>query len=968
MELTLFNKEIDYQGQDLHMLRNNKEFPLHLFFNSNLTLSYMFRLNGEHTQDVTYEQIEIKITGNNEKVIIKANPYIPGTDVNHPARVDNFFITVKSNNPLISDSVILLHLHDEIDKAWTSPNTLSLRKGMELKFGVLVSFTDGNYGDLSFYPETKKNLINGTTYLNIPIDPPPPAPPIYDPKRLTWKANPPANVNPIIDAIAIELPPWMANNGSSNGIQVTGSVRFLDEFGNLKFHKGNIDDIDARMNILFLSDGFKNNTSNFHKTIDQFSTELLKKETYTPWNLLGDRLNIWSYYTDDQQEYSSLESEHIFIRNASSNSPTIIELYSFISLFDTKVLKKAAFSTIFETKTLPEFKKYLIDFYSSDLVTFLEIDNPDFDNAYPFIKKSNGAWFDEGKYVTLSDLCSRVGLPSQYNDDLGSLNNNLIQWNKLGWITDVTTDPSNSTKKYIHPYVFKIWKKLKSRIYLEKMDTSYGVTNTFLKREIREVFEPTRYIGAGTTKFPPTSENAGAIVNFGSYINKITDPIKAGFGQIFFDQNGIPELGKDKNEYIKQLVKPSDNIILLSRVRTNGVYGTNQILSVTVKLNEDDPGTDLSLHRTVASIEAKIATSFKCKRTVTDDIYRYEQDNLDVKETRNQVKNTIVHEFSHNYLRDEYSAKFGDLNQDATERTKLKEVADYSNLEIGKDLETQTHYIDASKIKWRWPRIRKIGLGIVDQPVDNIKFENNAYSCIVQTNAININDNANSFEVGDRILLRKRFLFDKKAYIQATVTSSINEVDYKQKITFSSSNQITTSDYDDGFIIVLPFWRTDSSASENDFQYLIHHEVENAISQANYFSNVITKPGRPMVFADDRNNNRPQNILKEFLDTSPPSFKNFIANAEKNKSKVVGLYAGGLLSYFIGIYHPTGFCTMRGFVGEDREDILQRDLIGIEKAKLITSNSFCPVCSYILIDYIDPLKHPSMDVKYGNYI
>lgn len=50
MELTLFNTEIDYQGQDLHMLRNNEEFPLDLFFNPELLgLSYIFRLNGEHT-------------------------------------------------------------------------------------------------------------------------------------------------------------------------------------------------------------------------------------------------------------------------------------------------------------------------------------------------------------------------------------------------------------------------------------------------------------------------------------------------------------------------------------------------------------------------------------------------------------------------------------------------------------------------------------------------------------------------------------------------------------------------------------------------------------------------------------------------------------------------------------------------------------------------------------------------------
>ena len=126
---------------------------------------------------------------------------------------------------------------------------------MELKFGVLVSFTDGDYGDLSFYPDMEKDLSSdGKKYFQIPF-PPPQTPAKYDPNRISWKADPSEEDNPVSNAMIINLPPWMENIGSST-TQVTGNIYFQKDFGNVRFHRGNIDDIDNRLNILFLSDGF----------------------------------------------------------------------------------------------------------------------------------------------------------------------------------------------------------------------------------------------------------------------------------------------------------------------------------------------------------------------------------------------------------------------------------------------------------------------------------------------------------------------------------------------------------------------------------------------------------------------------------------------------------------------------------------------------------------------------------------
>lgn len=49
MAFNSFNQDIDYEGQDLHMLRNNKVFPLYEFFDtSTFSASYKYRLKGDY--------------------------------------------------------------------------------------------------------------------------------------------------------------------------------------------------------------------------------------------------------------------------------------------------------------------------------------------------------------------------------------------------------------------------------------------------------------------------------------------------------------------------------------------------------------------------------------------------------------------------------------------------------------------------------------------------------------------------------------------------------------------------------------------------------------------------------------------------------------------------------------------------------------------------------------------------------
>lgn len=67
--------------------------------------------------------------------------------------------------------------------------------------------------------------------------------------------------------------------------------------------------------------------------------------------------------------------------------------------------------------------------------------------------------------------------------------------------------------------------------------------------------------------------------------------------------------------------------------------------------------------------------------------------------------------------------------------------------------------------------------------------------------------------------------------------------------------------------------------------------------------------------------------------------------SRRNVPLIVGLYAGGA-RFACGIYHPVGWCMMRN----------------TRPAKRL--EAFCPVCRYVLVDFIDPSQHGSIDRLY----
>lgn len=939
--LNIFNFTIDYQGQDLHILRNGVNFPFHKFFRNNINdLSYTFRLAGPEVTDVStsYEKINIDVIKTGTKVDavnINASKFENTSDY----QINNFYITVESSS-LGEKAVILVHLHNTLDKIWTSPEIPSFRNGMYLKFGLMGYFNDNIFADLSFYPEIEYAMGVGASNIFMLLG----NRLVRDPNATSYPAE--ASLpQTISDVVEITIPGYLRN--TSTAVVLNCNVKVLSEFGILTLHSGDITKIDTRTNILFLSDGFDGSAQddaaikNFHDFIINFENDVLKSTSYTPWNYLKENINIWSYYLNDVDRVASIEGDYVML-----NTSTAANIYHFMILFNTILRDSSATPPIYNASA-NDFIKALETYYGTAIMNFIDLtaEAPNLTAPLPIIvaTNANSTTPIAVNFIDLTSLCGMVGFPAQ-SDVAETFSNMIAKWKAIGWISNnvkVQGDPISAGDLFLHEYVFKVWKKLYSRIMFEKADTTYGMTNADLYRRNREDLNPYNLVFPGISKFRPVEYNNNFLTDFGKFINKIKGnaPETQNFGSKLYGTNGVPVL--KGNTKFDKIIKQCDNIVILSRVKASRLYGAN----ISYRYS------DYIVHRSVVTLEEKAILQFPCisipanaKKPTT-----YKVNSININTGNIEIKNTIAHEFSHNYLKDEYSGSLGNTsnldNAVLDEQLIITTDVKSSNLQTGYELKPANQNqitIDGDLIKWRWPRIKKIGIGKLDLIQDNITdLGNNTYSCKLKNNAIDKKDTNNFFEKNDKIFLRKRFLFDTD-YIECTIEAILNQDTNFQEVIFKPASPLDIfqrRSYDDGFMLILPFWDINDP---NKYQELVHHEIREAISTTN---SVISGTGRPLVALDNLDYNVPQVIDSAFL--SYGNNTNIIRKFT-NPSLVVGLYAGGIDKYSAGLYHASGFCLMRG-------------------ATPGSANRFCPVCSYIMIDYINPIKHALADTSYGVY-
>ncbi|MDR2222416.1 MAG: hypothetical protein LBE34_06720 [Flavobacteriaceae bacterium] len=929
MAFQYFNTNIGYQGQDLHILRNNVRFPLHHFFKDDVALQYeyIYRLTGKETLK-NYEKIriiELAVNGKKE-VYIEAEKYVSN---NSEPKIHNFFITVIVTKPNDSSFkaqqvVILIHLHDELQKVWTSPEVLTLREGMAAKFGVLAIFSDGCYADVSYYPQEVK-LVNTSDFIELSGE---------KNQRLTLKRTastyPPKEEN----VVEITLPNYFKNNNADNRFIVKGFVD-IQNGGNLKLHRGDDNGIDDRINVLFLSDGFNDNgVASFHRLVDQFVTRTLQNQLYSPWNILDNKLNIWSYFTKDKNNVALLESEHVIVKSGSS--PIVADLNYVINVTD------AIIGNLIEegTYTMAIYANSLRMVYAGEFIDFLELRSPPLiQSSFPALNADNivNVHLNDNNTLKLSELCGMVGLPTIEDENTNvDIRAKMLYWRTLKLVDNIIYKDDfssnfpppviNENTRFLTTYVFKIWKKLVNRIFLEKADTSYGITFLKMNRSERKSFLLGQELGISGQKFPPTFDLLPNLTQFGKYISNIKGNTSntENFGKIYYHANGVPNTEIGNKEFQSGIVRQFDHIVILSRINSNDYKGGN--IGV--------PLTDIGMvHKSILSLETNSISLIKCStiNATTNKPKTYISNEVEVNDSSAVLHNLILHELSHNYLKDEYALRVKNLSNENIDLQ--KKVSDYfktSNIQTHIDLLNASGNISGEKIKWRFPIVNQIGIGI--EKLQDLR--NNNYSLRVRVNT----GRNKKFENNDKILLRQRFLFDtNQKYVICTIVR-VEEVEGdKQIISIISSETLVINQYDAfQFVIIKPYW-----INNNEYREVLSQSIREGISEK-----------KKVLLSKDNIGKRD---VKQLPNVEFQTYINQLGVADK--SRIVGLYAGasgGAYDYNEGVYHPTGFCIMRS-TKPATDPTTDRD----------TPNSFCPVCSYILTDYINPLLHPDMDRKYG---
>ncbi len=82
----------------------------------------------------------------------------------------------------------------------------------------------------------------------------------------------------------------------------------------------------------------------------------------------------------------------------------------------------------------------------------------------------------------------------------------------------------------------------------------------------------------------------------------------------------------------------------------------------------------------------------------------------------------------------------------------------------------------------------------------------------------------------------------------------------------------------------------------------------------------------------------------------------------RDLSRVVGLYDGGG-GQACKVYHPTGYCRMRNAT---ELEVTEEELFDA-KYRLGGLTSYCHVCAYLMVDYVDPTLHAVIDARYASF-
>lgn len=939
MAFNNYNTNLGYQGQDLHIIRNGKPFPLNKFFKAQKGVAYNFRFPGTGNTR-SYENIQISVTEGNDSTIasITASEYESGGD---DKKITNFFVTVYIDG---ESTKILIHLHDSIEKIWATPNPLTFRKNLAVRFGLYAKFANDCSGDISFYPEFSWHKID-PTLTAVTVD--------SERNRIVFDPNgtmPATFPKDFMNSFEVTVPEYFRKNQSPTSAKASLQIR--DEHGTLKLvlgkhpvSDGNSVDIKNGFNVLFMADGFDGEDKADATTFNEYVTKIrdqMKSKISEPFNLFND-FNFWAYYHESREPMGILRGEYIKIQE-NNNKAIMVPVNLFIEILDDIIVKGTGQYTYSNNSDAPleEFKKGKTDKYGSTLVNYIPFSEMGSDNAlFPTLKTPSG----DGHILKLSELCESVGLPS-IDDKNATISTMKEIWTSLG----LTNSPRSikfpgdtvitSTDFFLHSFVFESWKKLSNRVVIDMPDTAFGICRGYSERPI-EGFLPSIKMDYDQTKF-------GDWNDYGKYISAIKYPDSESgqkFGNQFFNVDGSPVF-EDNNDVevvgektiTTKNVKSGNNIINLSRVPLLRLKGLNSHLT-TIDSTGVNSETKYTQHRVIISLHPENFYVTECDIVAEDNTIgkpkSYKLKNVKIRSLKAKVSNAAIHEFAHNYLLDEYTKAANDLGiQPESIQISETEYFSQSNIQTKWSLldvkDLGDGKIVGDNIKWLWPRISKIGVAIKD-----LIPAGTANHFIIE-----LKEGSSVFEEEENLLLRRKKLFGA-SHILCSITHKDQNNPNILTLKPRNGDIINVEDFKVGSVLILPYW---TDASHIEYQELVHPKIKMRIT--NLHEALVPEDENPGTFT------KQEATVKHNGDIPNMPGKDPVRYFGRDKSRIVGLYAGAIgnhfpFNYSKGAYHPTGFCIMRDTDNENKP------------------NYFCHVCQYILVDAIDPLQHIKIDIDYN---
>jgi len=894
---TTYFKYYAYLGEELHIVRNSTARVLSLsdIFSTSTTRTVSYHIHGlAPSNQYTYESIVLNSTTGE----IYALPYNSSS-----GHVKLFSVIVKvsitdTGTPTTSheDLFVVVNIHDGINNIWFPIKPIIYSHNMGYRPCLFAEFYDTDAQgantttvicDISHLPgfswilsaAALNTLAYSTAY-------------VYS-GFIFVKSGTTITNSTLPNGVTVTAPAYLNGGTISSDIDLVALTDQLSPVGNTSTRA--IADVN---NIIIFSEGYTANEQadfNLHAStiVNQFQTQT----SAAPYSYATNDLNFWSYFVPSADIDSGCSLSGPYIEIASVPNVTskkyLVSRKVFIEIIDAIIIElKSQNGNINSAQSI--INNSILGLTLTNNINWTLAPTPITGN--PVLASS---------IKSMSELVDIIGFPSKQDLNKQLTTNKYPEWGNF--LTNITAP--NVTNNIINEFTYSLWLKMANLVYFEPRNTLWKVAN--MKIGPISNLKPSQY-QESQLHIPPGTYKVKT--NLNRFISKLKDKISGvNVGATLFDSTS-GSLQGIKGNYI----------VFLSKVLTENIFGNH------IKHNHGN-----YLVTSVADVKPKTVIG------VLQSNGAYKPEYLAKTGLTPSEVGVALHEFSHNFVLDEYSGNQPFPQTDDT---------DISNLESFKHASNSGTVLHGDAIKWNWPRITAAGMstGALTPHSGNIYTINVGRL----SSSIPNKPDYTQLAIGNMVILRVKDLFTVAGHEYPVFEiKDIQNPQYKLEYkgfsatflgdtrttipaTFSASNNIYTNET----LIVRPVWAPNSNSR---FLGLVHHELINWMNSTN--PTAPTGAQRALVEIDTS----ASNSLQTPQAAAVTHLNSLGLRIPQPSSLITGLYAGAA-GFNENIYHATGFCTMRSSVNG------------------ANVNNFCIVCQYIIADSIAPWIHPNVDAAYSN--